>query len=156
MIRQPIPLSTRIGIGVMSIVVLLGVYEFLAYRQTQQNPDQTSVPSIVSWGEGWNRMTTTNARGECWLWEDAKATYGRLFMGLGAGIALSIVVGVAMGAYTWVEAFFCASDLILGEDPPHRHVGGLLRRFRHQHKVLRGHGWLFRLLHVGTVDLSSR
>ena len=118
MIRQPIGLWTKIGIGVMSVFVLFVVYEYLAYRQTQANPDQTVVPSVLSWGEGWARMTTANDRGERWLWEDVKATYGRLFMGLGVGVVLSILVGVAMGAYTWLEAFFAPPISFLAKIPP--------------------------------------
>ncbi len=118
MIRQPISLSAKIGIGVVSIVMLLVAYEYLAYRETQENPNQTVVPSVVSWGEGWQRMTKVNDRGENWLWEDVKATYGRLFMGLGLGVVLSIVVGVTMGAYTPVAAFFEPPISFLAKIPP--------------------------------------
>ena len=118
MIRQPIALSAKIGIGLMSIFVLLVAYEYLAYRETQENPDQTVVPSIASWGQGWHRMTEPNDRGERWLWEDAKSTYGRLLMGLGLGVVLSIVIGVAMGAYTWVEAYFAPPISFFAKIPP--------------------------------------
>lgn len=118
MIRQPLPLSFKIGLGVMSIVVLVAAYQFLAYRQTVRNPDQTSVPSITSWGEGLARITKANDKGERWLWEDVKATYGRLLMGLVLGVVLSVIVGVAMGAYTWVEAFFAPPISFLAKIPP--------------------------------------
>jgi NitT/TauT family transport system permease protein len=118
MIRQPISLAAKIGIGIGSIAILLICYQFLAHRETQQNPDQTVVPSIVSWGEGWNRMTKTNDRGESWLWEDVKATYGRLLMGLGVGVILSVVAGVAMGAYTPVAAFLEPPVSFFAKIPP--------------------------------------
>ena len=118
MIRQPISLTAKIGIGISSIAILLVCYEYLAYRETQENPDQTVVPSVVSWGNGWHRMTKLDDRGESWLWEDAKATYSRLFMGLAVGVILSVVVGVAMGAYTWVAAFFEPPVSFFAKIPP--------------------------------------
>jgi NitT/TauT family transport system permease protein len=118
MIRQPISFASKIGLGVVSVVVLLAAYEFLAYRQTAENPDQTSVPSISSWGEGWHRISKANDRSERWLWQDIKATYGRLFIGLGAGVVLSVVIGAAMGAYTWIEALLAPPISFLAKIPP--------------------------------------
>jgi NitT/TauT family transport system permease protein len=118
MIRQPISLSAKIGIGVTSVVVCLVAYEYLAHRETQENPDQTVVPSISSWGEGWARMTKVNDRGESWLWNDIEATYGRLFMGLGVGVILSVAFGVIMGAYTPVAAFFEPPVSFFAKIPP--------------------------------------
>ncbi len=118
MIRQPIRLSTKIAIGAVAIFVMFLAYEYLAYRQTQINPKQTVVPGVSTIWDGLQKMTKPNARGETWLWEDAKATYGRLFIGLGLGVVLSVVIGVAMGAYTWVEAFFVPPISFFAKIPP--------------------------------------
>lgn len=118
MIRQPIQFQTKIAIGVMAIIALIVSYEILSYRQSKTNPKQKVVPGITSFWEGFKKMTTPNDRGEVMVWEDAKATYGRLFIGLGVGVAFSILVGVAMGAYTWVEAFFVPPVSFLAKIPP--------------------------------------
>ncbi len=54
----------------------------------------------------------------CALLEDFLATYGRLFVGLFCGIALSLVVGMAMGCFTPVEAFFLPPLSIFAKIPP--------------------------------------
>lgn len=118
MIRQPINLSTRIAIGVMAIFVLVVGYQLLSYRQTSINPKQKVVPGLASLWDGCKIMTKPDSRGERMLVEDAKATYGRLFIGLGVGVAFSILVGVAMGAYTWIEAFFVPPLSFLAKIPP--------------------------------------
>ena len=118
MIRQPIHFSTKIAIAAAAIVVIFLAYEYLAYRQTKINPKQTVVPGVTSLWDGWQKMTEPNARGETWLWEDAKATYGRLFVGLGVGVVLSIVIGVGMGAYPWFEAFFAPPISFFAKIPP--------------------------------------
>jgi NitT/TauT family transport system permease protein len=118
MIRQPIQLRTRIVISALSILVTLLAYELIATRQSRINPKQTVVPHITSLGDGFRKLTTPNSRGETWLVEDVKATYGRLFLGLGLGIGLSIIIGVAMGAYPWVEALFVPSVSFLAKVPP--------------------------------------
>lgn len=118
MIRQPIGLSTKIAIGTAAIFVMFLAYQYLAYRQTQINPKQTVVPGVSTVWDGWQKMTKPNARGETWLWEDTKATYGRLFIGLGLGVVLSVVVGVAMGAYPPIEAFFVPPISFFAKIPP--------------------------------------
>lgn len=118
MIRQPVQLRTRIVISALSILVMFLAYEAIALRQSRINPKQTVVPGITSIWDGIQKMTTPNSRGETWLVEDVKATYGRLLLGLGLGIVLSIIIGVAMGAYPWVEAFFVPTVSFFAKIPP--------------------------------------
>jgi NitT/TauT family transport system permease protein len=118
MIRQPISFSSKIAIAVVAIVCLFLAYEYLAYRQTQINPKQTVVPGVSTLWDGVQKMTKPNARGETWLWEDVKATYGRLFIGLGLGVVLSVVIGIGMGAYPWLEAFFAPPISFFAKIPP--------------------------------------
>jgi NitT/TauT family transport system permease protein len=118
MIRQPIQLKTRIAISVVSIIAMFFAYEAIAYRQSQINPKQTVVPGVSSLVDGIQKMTKPNGRGETWLGQDVKATYGRLFLGLAMGVVLSIMVGIAMGAYPWVEAFFVPPVSFFAKIPP--------------------------------------
>jgi len=118
MIRQPVEVKTRFAIAAISILMMFLAYEAIAYRQTQKNPKQTVVPGVSSLVDGIQKMTKPNARGETWLGQDLVATYGRLLLGLGLGVVLSIVIGVAMGAYPWVEAFFVPPISFFAKIPP--------------------------------------
>ena len=55
---------------------------------------------------------------EAWIFEDVWATYSRLAVGLVVGVLLSVVVGVAMGCFTPVEAFFAPPLSFLAKVPP--------------------------------------
>ncbi|MDG2382627.1 MAG: ABC transporter permease subunit [Pirellulaceae bacterium] len=59
-----------------------------------------------------------NGKPQYWLWEDTIATSSRLLAGLAVGVALSIILGVMMGAYSPVEAFFLPSLSFLAKIPP--------------------------------------
>jgi len=118
MIRQPVSTGTRWILSAIAIGAMFMAYEAISFRQTQKNPKQTVVPGVTSITTGWQKLTTPNKRGETWLVEDVKATYGRLFLGLGLGIGLSIVVGVAMGAYPWIEALLVPPIAFFAKIPP--------------------------------------
>jgi NitT/TauT family transport system permease protein len=51
------------------------------------------------------------------LWEDIKHTFWRLFVGLGIAVAVSLVLGVAMGCYAPVEAYFYPPLAVLAKIP---------------------------------------
>lgn len=53
-----------------------------------------------------------------WLWMDVKATATRLFLGLSLAVLFSILIGVLMGAYTPIEAFFVPPLSLLAKVPP--------------------------------------
>lgn len=55
---------------------------------------------------------------ERWLLEDARATFFRLIAGLLVGVALSMILGILMGSYTWIEAFFLPPLSFLAKIPP--------------------------------------
>ncbi len=104
-------------ISALSVLTVFVAYELIAMRQSWINPKQTVIPGITSFWDGFQKMTTPNNRGETWLVQDVKATYGRLLLGLGFGISFSIIIGVAMGAYPWVEAFFAPSVSFFAKIP---------------------------------------
>ena len=118
MIRQPIQFSTKVAISGVAILFMLVAYEVMAARQTSINPKQTTVPSLFQFGEGLGEITKPNARGETWLGQDLMATFGRLAVGMGVGVLLSIFIGIAMGSYPWVEALFAPPILFLAKIPP--------------------------------------
>ena len=123
MIRRPISGATRIALGILSVTVVVAGYSWISYQRHQVNPKDTTIPNAKQFADGWRSLTTKqlsppqNFRErlhqlffESWLAEDMRATYGRLFAGLAVGSLLSLVVGMAMGCLSPVEAF-CAPPL---------------------------------------------
>lgn len=55
---------------------------------------------------------------ERWLREDAAATTYRLAGGLLLGVLLSVMIGILMGSFTWMEAFFVPPLAFLSKVPP--------------------------------------
>jgi NitT/TauT family transport system permease protein len=121
MIRKPIGIRWKIGLGVVAFVILAGVYTALSQWQYSKNPSQTVMP-------GWRQLASGVARmlkaddidydGRSWLWVDSKASFTRLFSGLALGCFLGVVLGVAMGCYEPIEALFLPPLSFLAKIPP--------------------------------------
>jgi NitT/TauT family transport system permease protein len=122
MIRTPLPTWLVIALGVAGVSVLFSVYGALSYRQTQKNEKQKVIPGWTSLREGSQRMLAPQGSEEnpkpSMLVTDLRATYWRLFLGLGLGVILSTIVGIAMGAYHWVEAPMAPIMSFLAKIPP--------------------------------------
>ena len=122
MIRRPIPIWLFAMLAAAGISVAIVGYAVLSVRQTRINPSQNVLPGIKGLSHGWAEIT--KPRGSeakpksSWLATDASATYWRLFLGLAVGTVVSIVVGVAMGAYTAAEAFFSPIITLMAKIPP--------------------------------------
>lgn len=119
MIRQPISRRWQIGLGVSSVLLLVGLYCFLSYQRHSDNPKDKTVPSLSQLREALVLVSTPNKRtGEIWLWRDAKATFWRLVSGVAVGVLLSVVIGLLMGCYMPAEAFFLPPLVFLAKIPP--------------------------------------
>jgi NitT/TauT family transport system permease protein len=119
MIRRPIKRSTTIILGVVSLLLLLAGYTWMAHRQHQKNPDDTTIPTWGQIGKGVAQAVQVNKRsGERWLVVDAKATATRYFLGLGLGASAAVLIGLAMGCFTQVEAFLRPPLSLLAQVPP--------------------------------------
>lgn len=106
MIQTPITQTTRVTLGVLSTLILLGAYTLLSQRQHAENPQDSTIPSWGQLREGVVKAIAPDpVRGERWLVEDLKATGSRLLLGLGIGIAGAVVLGVIMGSFPVVDAF---------------------------------------------------
>ena len=124
-IKQPISRRTRVVCFILGIAGLCAGYELLSYRQHQKNPNDTTIPNFGQLLEGFRMMTTPETKEndlraafgqtekeegffdrftKTWLYQDFTHTYGRLFQGLLWGCMISIVVGILMGCYEWLEA----------------------------------------------------
>jgi NitT/TauT family transport system permease protein len=118
MIRQPIQPLTRIILGIVSIALLIGVYTWLSHRQHERNPKDTTIPNWSQFAEGFQKIVYEDAAGEIWLWNDAWASLKRLLLGMLLGVLLSFVVGMAMGCFSPVEAFFLPPLSFFAKIPP--------------------------------------
>jgi NitT/TauT family transport system permease protein len=122
MIRRPIPnwLFWLLALG--GVTVLLTSYEIVSLRQTRINPLQTTIPGFVKLGEGLQQIFRPQGMPENpkppMFWVDIRATLWRLMLGMGIGVALSVAVGVMMGAYRWIEAPLGPVVMFLSKIPP--------------------------------------
>jgi NitT/TauT family transport system permease protein len=103
------------------------MYEALSLRQTAINPQQTVVPGFRALIGGIGViLQPQGSEGNpkpSWLWEDLQVTYVRLALGLLAGVAMSLVFGMAIGAYTPVEALLNPLVTFLASIPPTAMLG---------------------------------
>jgi len=127
MIRRPISRKFTIVLGIVGIAMVSLLYEGLSLRQTRINPQQTVVPGYRALIGG--VRTVLQPQGSesrpkpSWLWEDVRVTYWRLALGLATGIAMSLVFGLFIGAYTPVEALFNPIVTFLASIPPTAMLG---------------------------------
>lgn len=119
MIRRPIQRTTAILLGVASVALMLAAYTWLSWRVHRERPNDTTIPTWKQLGQGVMTAVKLNPRtDERWMWEDGKASGLRFFAGLGLGIAVSLALGMLMGCWTPVEAFFQPPMSLLAKIPP--------------------------------------
>ena len=122
MIRRDIPpwLSWLLAIG--GVAVLLGAYEMVSAWATRINPLQTTIPSFEKLAEGLKQIFRPQGLPENpkppMFWVDMRATLWRLIIGMSVGVTASVVVGVLMGAYRWIEAPLGPVVMFLSKIPP--------------------------------------
>ena len=116
MIRRPISQKSRILLGIASFVLLLIGYAWLSHRAHVENPHNKTLPNFSQLVQGWKRIAT--GEGGIDLWADLKASSVRLATGIGLGIFLAFVVGLAMGCFPIVEASLMPPIAFLAKIPP--------------------------------------
>lgn len=90
----------------------------MSVKQHEKNPKDTTLPSFTQILSGFKTITQVNSAGKMWLWEDAKATLKRHFCGLALGVGISVVLGIAMGCFEIIEAFFGPILSLFSKIPP--------------------------------------
>ena len=127
MIRRPISRTLTIVLGIIGVLIVSLLYEALSVRQTAINPQQTVVPGfralIGGIGVVLKPQGSQSNPKPSWLWEDLRVTYWRLTLGLLVGVGMSIVVGVAIGAYTPADALLSPLITFLASIPPTAMLG---------------------------------
>lgn len=104
-IRKPIHHHTQIILAALSILILVGLYELLSWRQHAINPSDTTIPSLTQMWEAFKLVCSPDSQDRVWLWDDAIATLQRHSLGLALGVTLSVIIGVAMGCFPAAESF---------------------------------------------------
>lgn len=119
MIRQAISKRLSLAIGILSIMVMLGLYSLTSHVQHVKNPEDTTIPTWSQLAEGVQKIVEVNPRSnERWIVVDTHATLTRLFLGLFFGILGSMVIGICMGCFPKIEAFLAPPLTLLAKVPP--------------------------------------
>ena len=116
MIRQPIGLQARLLLGVAGFVVLLLGYAWLSHRAHEENPRNKTLPNLSQFQEGWSRIAT--GEGGIDFFADVRSSGTRLLVGVGTGVLLAFVVGLAMGCLPIIEAFLMPPIAFFAKIPP--------------------------------------
>lgn len=122
MIRRAIPTWLFWVLAIGGIVTLLSAYEAISMRQTRINERQTTIPSYSKLAGGVAQIFRPQGQPEnpkpAMIWVDIQATMWRLLLGMAVGVCGSIIVGVLMGAYRWVEAPLGPLVMFFSKIPP--------------------------------------
>jgi NitT/TauT family transport system permease protein len=97
-IRSEIPLAWHLGFGALGVAVIVGAWVLLSARLGSAG--SAIVPSPAA---------TVAAFGKLWeqgLFEDLRASVQRIAIGYAISVALAVVVGLALGTFPVVQAFF--------------------------------------------------
>jgi len=135
-IKQPIKKPLRVALGVIGVVALAIFYSYLSHQQHIKNPDDTTLPNLKQLVEGLRLVVTPRENSlaaafgleekettflgsikNTWLFQDAVATYGRLFKGLLWGCGLAVILGTLMGCYEKLAAILAPPLSYLAKVP---------------------------------------
>ncbi len=126
MVKKPISTKAKVFWGIMSFVIAASIYFWLSYRQHQINPRDTTIPNFTQLCDGvkkiFEKQPSLNPEekwhGNVWFWQDLAATSWRFFMGILLGCLSAVVLGVMMGCFAPVGAFFYPGVSFLAKIPP--------------------------------------
>jgi NitT/TauT family transport system permease protein len=118
MLRQPIARRWHLMLGVVSFLTLFGAYTAWSWVRQQDVPEDRTVPNWSQiYREGLLEAFTPESTGRVVMWEDTKASVYRLAVGLALSLVVSVSLGLLMGCYEPVEAFFLPPLAFLSKIP---------------------------------------
>jgi len=119
MIRQPISKKKRVFLGVLSLVILAGIYSYMSHQYHIKYPNGTTMPSIPQMATAfWGVCTPDPITGDIVFLEDLKASGWRYAKGLSYALVISIALGVAMGCYGLIEGLCIVPLSLAAKIPP--------------------------------------
>lgn len=116
MIRQPISDPTRFVLFGIAVAVLVGGYAWMSHQAHVENPKNKTLPNLSQFVEGWKRMA--NGDGGIDFLGDVRASAWRLALGVGGGVLLAFVIGLAMGCFPAIEALLLPPISFFAKIPP--------------------------------------
>jgi NitT/TauT family transport system permease protein len=117
-IRQPISNQLRITIQLISVALIVCFYSYLSQRQHAINPTDKTIPTFTQLYDAWKILLSPDSSKKIWLLEDFYYSGMRFVSGLSLGVFAGFLIGILMGVYPIVEAFFRWPIKILGSVPP--------------------------------------
>jgi NitT/TauT family transport system permease protein len=96
--KEPIPRALALGLGVAAFAVVLAIWAVLTYGGIVQPLFLPSPGSVAS--AGWEMFVHESFLGDVW------ASFRRILIGFLVASALGIPLGIAIGSFRAVQAFF--------------------------------------------------
>ena len=118
-IGSPLTPTTRVLLGALGVVLTVAVYELYIYRHELSGGNPRFSPGFGQLWTALGELTEVNARtGSVPLWTDTRASLWSFVRGLGAGLAISAVLGLAMGVLSTIHALCSPVVTALAKVPP--------------------------------------
>jgi NitT/TauT family transport system permease protein len=118
MIGSPIKARYQTAFGLLSVVILVGIYSFLSARQHAFNPTDSVIPNARQFAEGVVKVCGKDVNGHRWIVDDLIASGTRFGLGISCGIFLSVTVGMSMACYSPAAAMLLPPITFLSKIPP--------------------------------------
>lgn len=118
-IGSPLSRTTRVLLGVLGVALVVVAYEYYIHRHAQAGGNPRFSPGLGQLWTALGELTRLDPRTEkVPLWTDTRASLWILAQGLGAGIAISAVLGIAMGVLSTVHALCSPVVTAIAKIPP--------------------------------------
>ena len=107
-------------LAILPFVVLVGIYVMASEARLAENPDDKLLPSLASMYDAMVRMATVPDRrsGALLLWTDTLASLKRLFVGVGAGAFLGLLIGLNTAVFPGLRSLSRSFLTFLSIIPP--------------------------------------
>ena len=112
MIRTPIHPTERLILRIVSVVMFVVAYLLLANHQYNINPNNTVIPTISGFGQGFVNIFKARGWGEeisvwkSWSFVDVTASLERLSIALAISVVIGVTLGILMGCFQRIESLF--------------------------------------------------
>lgn len=120
MIRTPISKKQKLFISLISVALIVFSYMIIAHIQYTKNPDNTTMPTIKLFKEGFvnifsprvdrtytdEGMIETKTFLKSWFVVDSLVTGWRFVISMILSVVLGVSIGLLMGCFSKIEAFF--------------------------------------------------
>jgi NitT/TauT family transport system permease protein len=118
-IGSPLAPGTRILLGAVGVVVIVAGYEYYVYQHLHGGGNPRFSPGLGQLWTAFCELTEVDPRTETVpFWVDTRASLAILAKGLGIGIAISTVLGIAMGVLSTVHAMVAPVVTAVAKIPP--------------------------------------